>query len=114
MKKFYFLSLIFFISKALHSQVTIKAIELPDSRYQFVDSKTGAKINDLLWEETESFVNGFAKVATGHKWGFVDRHGNPVIKADYESARNFVNKLAAVKQNSKWGFIDEKGTLVIP
>jgi gliding motility-associated-like protein len=114
MKKFYFLSIIFFISSALYSQVTIKAIELPDSRHQFVDTKTGVKINDLLWDETEGFVNGFAKVAAGHKWGFVDRHGNPIIKADYESARNFVNKLAAVKQNSKWGFIDEKGATIIP
>lgn len=117
MKNFYCLSFIVLFTTSLYSQgnrVTIEPLELPDSRYQFVNKNTRLKVNDLVWDETESFVNGFAKVSAGHKWGFVDGTGNLVIKAEYESARNFVNKLAAVRQNFKWGFIDEKGAIIIP
>ena len=67
-----------------------------------------------MWDETESFANGFAKVSSEHKWGFVNKLGHPVITPTYESVRNFVNHLAAVKQNSKWGFVNEKGVTVIP
>jgi hypothetical protein len=114
MKKLYIFLFILLISTGLYSQVAIRAVELPDSRFQFINKTTGQKVNDLVWDETESFVNGFAKVASNHKWGFVDRFGNPVINASFEAVRNFVNKLAAAQQNSKWGFIDETGTTVIP
>ncbi len=115
MNKLYFVFiLVHIISKSLYSQSAIEAVETPDSRFQFVNKNTRVKVNDLVWDETEPFVNGFAKVAAGHRWGLVDKFGNPIIKADFESVRNFVNNLAAVKQNSKWGFIDEKGKTIIP
>jgi gliding motility-associated-like protein len=114
MKKICCLLLILFVLKDVYSQVAIEAAVLPDARYQFVNKNTRQKVNDLVWDDAASFVNGFAKVSLNNQWGFVDQFGNPVIKTNYESARNFVNKLAAVKQNSKWGFINEKGEVVIP
>jgi gliding motility-associated-like protein len=114
MNKLYFVLFILLISTCIYSQVAIRAVELPDSRFHFINKNTGQKVNDLVWDEAGSFVNGFAKVASAHKWGFVDKLGNPVIKTGYESVRNFVNKLVAVRQNSKWGFINEKGATVIP
>lgn len=117
MKKLYCSILITLLASNLYSQsgqVAIEAVELPGSRYHFVHKNTKTPVNDLVWDETESFVNGFAKVAAHHKWGFLDRLGNAVIKPVYESVRNFYNNLAAVKQNSKWGFINEKGLLIIP
>jgi gliding motility-associated-like protein len=114
MKKLYPLLLIFLFSKMLYSQQAVIAIEVPGSGYQFVYKKTGEKVNDYLWQETERFVNGFAKVAAANKWGYVDVKGNPVIGPAYESVRNFVNDVAAVKQHSKWGFINKEGTPVIP
>ena len=114
MIKLYALSFILFVSIGSYSQVNVQPVKLTDSHFQFVDKNTGRKVNDLKWNEAEPFVNGFARVASGSKWGFVDRLGNPAIKASYESVRNFTNKLAAAKQNSKWGFIDEKGKTVIP
>ena len=113
MKKLYILLFILSATTCLYSQSAIQPIELSDSRFRFIYKNTGQKVNDLVWDETESFVNGFAKVASGNKWGFVNRFGNPVIKAEYESVRNFVNKLAAVKKNSRWGFIDETGMTII-
>lgn len=114
MKRLYSLLLIFFFSKILYCQQAITAIEVPGSGYQFINKNSRIKVNDHLWQEVESFVNGFAKVASENKWGYVGRQGYPVIRPVYESVRNFSNKLAAVKQNSKWGFIDEKGTVIIP
>ncbi len=114
MNKLYALFFILFVSISSYSQVNVQPVKLADSHFQFVDKKTGKQLNDLKWNEAEPFVNGFARVASGSKWGFVDRLGNPVISASYESLRDFVNKLAAARQNSKWGFIDEKGKTVIP
>ena len=113
MIKLYALLFIAFVSICGYSQVNIRPVKLADSRFQFVD-KNGKPVSDLTWNEAEPIVNGFAKVASGNKWGFVDRFGNPVISASYQSVRNFTHKLAAVMQNSKWGFIDEKGKTVIP
>ncbi|MEP7373918.1 MAG: WG repeat-containing protein [Chitinophagaceae bacterium] len=114
MNKLYSVLFILLISSGLYSQVAIRAVELPDSRFQFINKTTGQKVNDLVWDETESFVNGFAKVASKHKWGFVDKLGNPVINTSFDAVRNFVNKLAAAQQNSKWGFVDENGATIIP
>jgi gliding motility-associated-like protein len=114
MNKLYSLLFILLISNSIYGQSVIQAVELPDSRFQFINKTTGQKVNDLVWDETESFVNGFAKVASNHKWGFVDKLGNPVVSASFDAVRNFVNKLAAAQQNSKWGFIDESGKTIIP
>jgi len=114
MNKLYSLLFILLISSSVYSQSAVHAVKLPDSRFQFFNKTTGQKVNDIVWDETGSFVNGFAKVSSLHKWGFVDKLGNPTISPRYESVRNFVNHLAAVKKNSKWGFINEKGVTIIP
>lgn len=117
MKKFYCLLFIALSATSLYSQSKqspVEAIAVSGSHYQFINKNTGVKVNDLLWDEAGSFVNGFALVWLNHKWGFVDALGSPAIKADYEMARNFKNNLAAAKQNSKWGFINEKGNTIIP
>jgi gliding motility-associated-like protein len=114
MNKLYSSLFILLISSSVYSQSPVHAVKLSDSRFQFFNKTTGQKVNDLVWDETEPFTNGFAKVSTEHKWGFVDKLGNPVISPRYETVRNFANHLAAVKQNSKWGIINEKGAAVIP
>ncbi len=117
MKKLYCLLLIVFSVTTLLSQSNtglVEAVKNSASRYQFFDKKTGLKVNDLSWEETEPFVNGFARVFSDSKWGFVDLSGNLIVSTRYEAARNFYNNLAAVRLNSKWGFINEKGKAVIP
>jgi gliding motility-associated-like protein len=117
MRKLYSFILTTLIFTNLYSQSgleTIQAIKISDHRYQFVNKTTGQVVNNLTWNEAESFANGFAKVFTGKKWGFVDETGSLVIPAKFELLRNFSNHMAAALQNSKWGFIDEKGKTVIP
>ncbi|MBL7742059.1 MAG: WG repeat-containing protein [Chitinophagaceae bacterium] len=113
MSKLYIVFIFALLSTSLYSQSPVKAVEMRDARFRFINKTTGTAVNDLLWDEAESFVNGFAKVASNHKWGFVDLYGNVAIRAEYESVRNFYNHLAAVRQNSMWGFIDEQGKTVI-
>ncbi len=48
------------------------------------------------------------------KLGFIDRHGNIVIPAQFERAENFSDGLAKVKIGKKSGFIDRNGKVVIP
>ena len=94
MIKLYTLFLTLIISISGFTQVNIRPVKQADKHFQFIDNN-GKPVNDFRWNEAEPVVNGFALVASGNKWGFVDRLGNPVINASYQSLRNFVNKLAA-------------------
>jgi len=113
-KLYYCLLIVLSVSSSLQGQVSVKVTESADNRFQFVNKITGQKVNDLIWDETESFVNGFAKVSLNRQWGFVDQLGNTAIQPAYQSVRNFVNHLAAAQKNYKWGFINEKGEVIIP
>jgi len=117
MKKLYHLLLIVFFSAKISAQtipVSVEKIALPDTRFQFINVKTGVAVNGSEWDEADPFMNGFAKVYGNGKWGFVDGNGNQVVPPLYETVRNFRNHLAAVRKNWKWGFINEKGVVVIP
>jgi gliding motility-associated-like protein len=117
MRNFYPGIFILLFTSSLYSQVkpvNIRAVKLPDAHYQFVNKITGIKASDLVWDEVESFVNGFAKVSANHKWGFIDQYGKLVTSVNFESVRNYTNKLAAARQQFKWGFINETGNTVIP
>jgi len=47
------------------------------------------------------------------KYGYVNKAGEIVIKAQFDEARSFSEGLAAVRVGKKWGFIDRAGALVI-
>jgi gliding motility-associated-like protein len=114
MKKLYLLLSIVLLSKCAYSQVSVEVVENANNHYAFIDKTTKLQVNNLSWNETEPFVNGFAKVALDNKWGFVDRFGRPVANSFYADVRNFVNNLAAANNKGKWGFIDEQGKVIVP
>lgn len=48
------------------------------------------------------------------KWGFVDKTGNFVVKAEYERVTEFNEYgFAGIKQNDKWGVIDQGGNIIL-
>jgi gliding motility-associated-like protein len=114
MKKLYLLLSIALLSNYVYCQVTVQVVACADNRYAFIAKATKQKVNTSTWDETEPFVNGFAKVAANNKWGFVDKNGNPVNNTFYTDVRNFINHLAAANNNNKWGFINEQGRVIIP
>ncbi len=61
-----------------------------------------------------NFYEGLAGAEVNRKYGFINKKGELVIAAKYDSIRNFSSGLAAVKIGDKWGYIDKTGKLVIP
>src|SRR5688572_25841224 len=47
------------------------------------------------------------------KFGYIDRAGQVVIKAQFDRAERFSEGRAAVAINDKYGFIDETGRVVV-
>jgi hypothetical protein len=63
----------------------------------------------------ESFQNGFAAVKAQKKWGFINRLGEMVIPAMYDStAIGFNDGLCFVSKKQDIGVIDELGNTRIP
>jgi gliding motility-associated-like protein len=113
MKKLYLLLSIALLSNCAYSQVSVQVVADAGNHFTFVNKTTKQKVNNITWDETEPFVNGFAKVAANNKWGFVDKNGTPINNSFYTDVRNFVNHLSAANNNNKWGFIDEQGKVII-
>ena len=45
-----------------------------------------------------------------YKWGYINKGGRVVIKAEYDDCRNFSEGLAVVRKKGKWGLYRQKGT----
>jgi hypothetical protein len=63
------------------------------------------------------YIDGLATIRTGdytmYKWGFIDKEGKEVIKAQYDHAKDFSEGLAAIRKSHKWGFVNNAGQEVI-
>lgn len=60
------------------------------------------------------FNDGLISVCIDGKWGFINKDGKEVIKAQYDSVTAFSCGLAAVGIGGKFGYINTDGELVIP
>ena len=105
---------IFLFFASISSAQTVVAIQHKGLGYQFVNKQTQSPANDLIWDEAEPFVNGFARVLKQDHFSFVDHSGKLICETQFDAARNFSNRLAAVKKGTAWGFIDQSGKAVIP
>jgi hypothetical protein len=54
-----------------------------------------------------------ARVQINDKWGFIDKTGDLVIKAQFEMVFDFSDGLARIVVDKKSGFIDNKGKSLI-
>jgi len=100
---------IIFAQRPAETAIAIKK----SGKYQFVNKQTGVPVNDMLWDEAENFVNGFAKVLRNKKFSLVDGNGKPIAPVEFDAVNDFSNKLCAVQKDGKWGFIDAWGKLAI-
>ena len=112
MKTSLFFSFLLFAS--VSSAQSVVAIQRQGQGYQFVNKQTNSPVGNMLWDEAEPFLNGFARVLKNDHFSFVDINGKPICETQFEGARNFSNKLAAVKKEATWGFINESGKVAIP
>lgn len=67
---------------------------------------------DLI-DENDHFSEGLARVMIDRKYGYIDKNGDLIIDAQYDSASKFTFGLAAVSKNGKAGFIDDNGNEVV-
>ena len=104
----------FLLFASICSAQSVVATQRQGLGYQFVNKQTQSPVSNLIWDEAEPFVNGFARVLKNDHFSFVDINGKPICETQFEGARNFSNKLAAVKKNAAWGFIDQSGKAAIP
>ncbi|QZY57530.1 WG repeat-containing protein [Crassaminicella profunda] len=47
------------------------------------------------------------------KYGFINKEGKLIIKAEYDKVRSFSEGLAPVKINGRWGYIDKNGEKIL-
>ncbi|MBK9484785.1 MAG: gliding motility-associated C-terminal domain-containing protein [Chitinophagaceae bacterium] len=112
------LSIVFlFFSSVIAAQKpaeSVIAIKSSGSKFQFVNPKTRVPVDGELWDEAESFVNGFARVLRNNKFSFVHTGGKLIAPVEFAGARNFLNNRCAVQKDDLWGFIDATGKAMIP
>ena len=61
----------------------------------------------------DSFVEGFARVKNGKKWGYIDRNKQEIVELKYDEASHFSGGLARIRLKDKFGFIDTTGKEVV-
>ena len=53
-------------------------------------------------------------ILTGAKWGYINRRGDIIMKADYDEIGLFKDGLAYVMKGGKYGYIDDSFHVFIP
>jgi len=82
----------------------------PGHGYLFTMENPGPRARvGRAWGASE----GMALVEAGGKWGFIDTHGEVVIRPQYDWASDFFEGLAWVQVGQKCGYIDRRGEMVI-
>jgi hypothetical protein len=54
-----------------------------------------------------------AAVASGDKWGYIDKSGGWIIPPYFDGALEFHDELAPARLKNRWGYIDKRGAWVI-
>ena len=89
------------IDSLLANQTPVKKVKakklLPPKEYDFEDS----------------YYEGFARVKTGDKWGYVNQQKQEITELKYDEASHFSNGFARIKIKDKFGFIDTTGKEIV-
>lgn len=91
---------------------TLQIFSYWESCSLMVLSKYAAIDGIFLWDETDDFHEGLARVRSGDNWGYIDGSGCVVIKPQFRHVTGFHNGFACVYTGDKCGYIDKSGTLV--
>ena len=67
-----------------------------------------------IYDATDNFSEGLARVKKEGKCSFIDTTGKEVIPFIYDEVYAFSEGLARVRKNDKYGFINTKGEEIVP
>lgn len=88
------------------------------NEFGYMDYSGNIKLNLLgsAYSNRGYFSEGLAWVvdSSAEACGYIDKSGNVVIPAQYDSVYPFESGFAAVKKDGKWGAVDKNGKTVIP
>ncbi len=112
--------------KSLDSINTIKLKDGTELRGEIINStntsitvilekgkRIEVKNSHIIIEEAANFIEGYAPVKIGGKWGYLNKKGAVAILPRFEDAWNFSEGLAVIKIAEKYGCIDLNGNYVI-
>ena len=66
-----------------------------------------------IYDKTEKFRDGFAKIILDKKEGLIDETGKVIVEPQFDDIEKFEGEFAIVKNNKKQGFINKEGKLLI-
>ena len=99
-------------SKLKKSESVIFCVGVDGVSY-FAD-ENGVMLFGRQFDDARCFREGFARVKSKDKWGFIDTKGKMVIPCVYDAAWPFSKGFASVESNNKGGVINQSGEFVIP
>lgn len=79
----------------------------------FIDKK-GEILIPFVYDNTEKFEAGLAKVSRAGKWGYIDKSGQIKIALKYNYISNFKNGYAWLNENGFWGVANKAGQITTP
>jgi len=85
---------------------------LSGSKIGFFD-KDGNQITDFLYDETDGFWDGLAKVKRDGYYGYIDVRGYEVVPCQYDDIFSFCDGLAMVRIGVKYGYVNPQGERVV-
>jgi WG containing repeat len=90
------------------------SVALENDQRVFIDH-SGRIASPPHYQFTDSwFSEGLTPYGDGGKWGFIDTHWQPVIKAEFNGvAQAFSDGVVAVTAGNLWGVIDRSGKMIL-
>ena len=82
---------------------------------QTTDSTTATvAMSSSNYEFMQDCMDGFVRVKSNGKWGFVNYNDEVVVNPIYDSVDKFFTEgMCAVMLDGKWGYVDENGKIVV-
>ena len=104
------------ISRTLLVVVLVALVSVPIAaqRSFYISEELNQELEKNYDEFEIMSTEGFVKVGTNGKYGFVNTHGKEIVPCKYDKAFNFFNGFARVVLDEKYGFINTNGEEIVP
>lgn len=76
-------------------------------------NESGEWIVKPIYDKTEKFRDGFAKMKLDKKEGLIDETGKVIIEPLFDDIDKFEGNIAIVKNNKRYGFINREGKILL-
>ncbi len=85
-----------------------------EAYYDFICTYPCSKFTVQARSEMQKKWPAPTRTLKNNKYGYIDKSGKMVVKANYDYASEFSEGLARVGKDGKYGFVNEKGKVIVP